>query len=56
MDNKVLNDIKDYAVKRLKEEYRYCGVGEGEDFIMINSDDGEGCDIKINIKLTPDEL
>jgi hypothetical protein len=50
MNNQVLEDIKKYAIKRLQEEYGYCGLAEGDTFVMINSDDKKGNDIKITIK------
>ena len=50
MDNEILEDIKNYAVKRLNEAYGYCGCASGENFSMLNSDDRDGMDIKITIK------
>ncbi len=54
MKNAVLEDIKNYAQKRLTEEYAYCGVASGDDMAMLNSEDGKGNDIVINIKVTPE--
>ncbi|CAM3168504.1 hypothetical protein [Moritella viscosa] len=54
MKNPVLEEIKAFAVKRLKETYGYCGVADGEDVAMINSDDRNGFDIKITIKVEPE--
>lgn len=54
MKNKALEDIKNFAIKRLQEEYGYCGVAEGDDMSMINSDDRSGNDIKITIELEPE--
>lgn len=51
MENEVLKDIIDYATKKLNSAYGYCGVAEGPKVAMINSDDREGNDIKINIRL-----
>lgn len=49
MNNRILEDIKRYAVNRLNQEYGYCGVADGADFAMLNSgDDSE--DIKIKIE------
>ena len=49
LDNKVLEDIKNYAIQRLNAAYGYCGVAEGESMAMLNS--GIGSDeIRINIK------
>lgn len=54
MENEILNDIKEYAIKRLQEAYGYCGVAESDTSIFINSDDKKGNDIKIKIELIPD--
>lgn len=51
MDNSVLKDIIDYATKKLNESYGYCGVAEGKNMAMLNSDDGNGREIRIHIKL-----
>lgn len=37
MDNKVLEDIKNYAIKRLNREYGYCGAAESPSMVMLNS-------------------
>jgi len=39
MNNKVLNEIKEFAVSKLNATYGYCGVAESDTFLMINSDD-----------------
>jgi len=51
MENEVLKDIINYAAEKLKSEYGYCGVAEGPEIAMLNSDDRKGNDIKISIKL-----
>ena len=51
MDNTVLEDITQYAIKKLKENYGYCGLAAGEDIAMINCDDKNGRDIKITITI-----
>jgi hypothetical protein len=51
MKNIVLERIKDFALQELKNAYGYVGLAEGDDMAMLNSDDGQGSDIKINIKL-----
>ena len=51
MENDVLKDIIEYAAKRLNAAYGYCGVAEGPKMAMLNSDDNQGNDIKIHIKL-----
>ena len=54
MENDVLKDIIDYATKRLNSAYGYCGVAEGKTMAMLNSEDRQGNDIKINITLKPE--
>ena len=54
MDDKVLDEIKAFAINKLKNHYGYCGCAEGTDMAMINSDDGKGNDIKITIKVESD--
>lgn len=54
MENEVLKDIIDYAAKRLNAAYGYCGVAEGPEMAMLNSDDKNGHDIKIHITLEPE--
>lgn len=50
MNNDVLDDIKEYAKNKLTAAYGYCGVAEGDDMAMLNSEDRQGKDIKITIK------
>ena len=48
MDNKVLDDIKKYAIQRLNSEYGYCGTAEAPAMAMLNSgNDGENITIHI---------
>jgi hypothetical protein len=48
MDNRVLEDIKCYALQRLQREYGYCGIAESDEFAMLNSgEDGEQITIKL---------
>lgn len=47
MKNPVLEDIKKYAIRRLQNTYGFCGVAEGEGFVMINS----GRDTNILVKI-----
>jgi hypothetical protein len=49
MKNQVLADIVQYATKKLNSAYGYCGVAEGDNMAKLNTDDGKGNDIKINI-------
>ena len=54
MENEILKDIIDYATKKLNAAYGYCAVAEGSTAAMLNSADGKGGDIKINIELNPE--
>lgn len=48
MNNKILEDIKEYAVQALQREYGYCGIANIDDMVFINSGrDGENIKIKI---------
>lgn len=51
MENAILNEIKEFAREKLMYAYGYCGVAEGPNNVMLNSDDKNGYDIKITIKL-----
>ncbi len=51
MKNEILDEIKKFAKDKLKSAYEYCGVAEGGDIALLNSDDGKGGEIKINIEL-----
>jgi len=55
MNNSVLERIKNFAVSELRGNYEYCGVMESDEFILINSDDKNGKDIKIKITLTNED-
>ena len=54
MENTILKDIIRYVADRLNINYGFCGVAEGEDMAIINSSDGKGNDIIINIKIKPE--
>ncbi len=54
MKNKVLEEIKAFAINKLNEAYGYCGSAEGEDMAMLNSSDRQGNDIKIVIESKPE--
>ena len=49
MDNKVLDEIKEFAVRKLNATYGYCGCAEASNFAMLNSTDKTGKDVKITI-------
>ena len=51
MDNAILDEIKRFAIDRLKGTYGYCGCADAPDFAMLNSEDRDGKDIKITIKI-----
>jgi hypothetical protein len=38
--NKILEEIKIFAKKRLMAEYGYCRIAEGDDMAIINSGKG----------------
>jgi len=54
MENEILKDITEYAKNKLMAAYGFCGVASGSDMAMLNSDDGKGNDIKINITIKPE--
>jgi hypothetical protein len=49
MVNKTLEDIKKYAINRLKEDYGYCGLADSPNASYLNSG-GDGENITIIIK------
>ncbi len=55
MNNQILNEIKDFAVERLREQYGFCGLADGEDMAKINSSDRKGNDIIIDIKVKKED-
>ena len=55
MKNQVLNEIKEFAISKLRENYIYLGVAEGDNMLMLNTDDGKGMDIIIKIEVKPEE-
>jgi len=54
MEDEVLERIKDFAIKELKNAYGYCGAASGDGIAMLNSDDGKGNQITISIKSEKD--
>ncbi len=55
MNNSILEEIKNFAVEKLKNNYNYCGLADGENMAMINSSDSEGNNIIIDIKIEKEE-
>ena len=55
MTNEILENIKQYATKLLMTKYGYCGVADDNDFALLNSDDGNGKDIKITIEIKDED-
>ena len=51
MKNKVLKLITDYSTKELNDAYGYCSVAASDEQAYINSEDREGNNIEIVIKL-----
>lgn len=54
MKNAVLEDIKKYAMQRLQQSYGFVGVASGDTGAVLNSSDGKGNDILINIEEKPE--
>ncbi len=54
MKNEILEKIKKFAINELNHAYGYCGSAESDDSVMLNSDDNNGNDIKITIKIDPE--
>jgi len=49
LGNKVIEAVKDVLMKR-----GFCGVADGDDNAMLNSDDGNGNDIIVKIEVKPE--
>lgn len=51
--NKTIEEIVVFAQKQLTQKYGYCGVATSSDgnFIMINSSDEQGLNLKIVIEI-----
>lgn len=47
MKNAALEDIKNYAIGRLKQEYGYCGLAEGGNDAVLNSGGDENITVKL---------
>ena len=39
-DEKIVREIKSYLMKKLKDTFGYCGVAESDNFLGINSGEG----------------
>ena len=50
MENKILEDIKEYAIKKLNNANSFCGVCIMPNEVLLNSTTPEGIDVKIVIK------
>ena len=55
MKNTVLDNIKNFAIQMLQNEYGYCGCADGDEMAMINVSDKEGNDIEIHITAKKEE-
>lgn len=56
MKDTVLDDIKKYAVNKLRCEHGYCGCADADDFCFLNSGPaGEEVTIKIQVIRDEDE-
>jgi len=54
MKNEILEDIKEYAKRKLQSAYGFVGVAEGEDMAMLNSSDHNGSDFIVKIESKPE--
>lgn len=53
-DNDILNEIKDFAVQKLKDTYGFCGILDNQEMIILNSTDHK-CREDITIKITTEK-
>ena len=51
MKDDVLNEIRDFAINKLKDAYGYCGLADSDKGAHINSDDKNGKGITIILKI-----
>lgn len=51
MKSTVLNEIKEFAKKKLIENYGCCGEASSDNVVILISEDTAGHDIKITLKL-----
>ena len=51
MRDEILEAIKKYALSKLRESYGYCAFVDGDDMAVLSSEDREGNDIKIILKM-----
>ena len=54
MKNKSLEEIINFAHKKLTDKYGYCGVANGDNSALLNSTDENSNDIKIKISIDDD--
>lgn len=54
MKDPILEEIKDFAIRKLKARASYVGVAESDNFVMLNSEDRNGNDITIKIESKPE--
>lgn len=52
MTNETLERIKAFAINELKNAYGYCALAEGDNVAMLNSEDRDGNDVEIAIKIS----
>ena len=55
MENDILERIKKFAISELSGAYGYCSSAESDDSAMLNSDDNNGNDISVVIKIKPED-
>lgn len=51
MKNQILTGLLKDLTGKLQNAYGYVGVMEGDDIAILNTDDGQGNDIRIEIKV-----
>jgi len=55
MENKILEEIANDTAAKLNAHFGYCGVARDSHFTMLNTEDAEGRNIIITIKLDKDD-
>ena len=51
MDNPVLDRIKNFAIKELKNQFGFCGCADSDNMAFLNSYSPSGKDITIKIEV-----
>lgn len=56
MENKVMQEIVDFAINKLGIAYGFCGVMSGKDMASITGNDRNENDIKISFDVVPEQV